>query len=76
MSSSYAAQKPAKSSVSASLTFGTSSVCVPSRLLHVDGEAEVHVLVADDDGLAVVGARSRSSAPGNVVERAQHRVAR
>ena len=41
--------------------------------LHVDREPEVHVLVADDDRLVVLG-RVRRVEPGEVVERAEHRV--
>ncbi len=42
-------------------------------LLHVDREAEVHVLVAHDDGLAVLGG-VRGVEGREVGERAQHRV--
>ena len=71
MSSSYAAQNAAKSSVSACLMFGTSSVREPSASLDVDREPEVHVLVVHDDRLAVdaaeagVQVRGRRAARGH-----------
>ncbi len=51
--SSYADQNAAKSLVSAALMDGTRSWRVPSGLVDVDGEAEIHVRRVDDDGLAV-----------------------
>ncbi len=59
MRSSYAAWKPAKSSVSAFLMFGTSSVRAAVGFLLVDREAEVDVRVPHDARRAVDDAEAR-----------------
>ena len=56
------------------LMFGTSSVRVPSLFSHVDGEPEVHVLVAHDVGLPVDDLDVADVHRRHLAERLQHRV--